>query len=322
MIKRTSPFFASLLVAIGVVLVPSSVIKAGDGLAPAGDFPQAQKGAAGIDEQIGVQLPLDLQLRDENEKSITLRECIAGKPTILVPMYYRCPMLCNMVLKGLVDTLREMPQDFSAGGKFNVVALSFDPKEHGDLATAKKSVVIEQYGRVGAEQGWRFLTGSKEAVAELMKLIGYRYEFDKSFKEYNHPSGIIVLTPEGKTARYFYGISYNGEFEVPGGKTTLRLSLVEAADGKGGSMLDRLTLLCYRFEHMKGYSLNVLRAVQIGGVITLLLVTFFVSRTFIRERRGRGDLAPIGMNGQRDTLAVGPSASRQNNDGFPSGGTA
>jgi protein SCO1/2 len=319
-IARTLAFIAWTLVAVAATLVPASAV-AGDGLAPAGGFTPTQKGPAGIDEQIGALLPLDLQLRDENEKPITLRECIDGKPTILVPMYYRCPMLCNLVLKGLVDTLGEMPKDFSVGGKFNVVSVSFDPKEHGDLATDKKSVVMKQYGRVGAEKGWRFLTGSKEAVAELMQTIGYRYEFDKSFKEYNHPSGIIVLTPQGKTARYFYGINYNGEFEVPGGKTTLRLSLVEAADGKGGSMLDRLTLLCYRFEHMKGYSLNVLRAVQIGGVITLLLVTFFVSRAFLRDRRNRTQSAFV-ANSQSEAEAVGSSAPRSTNDGFPSGGTA
>jgi protein SCO1/2 len=310
-----------LLSLVCIVATPAPV-EAGDGLAPDGDSPQVQKGAAGIDEKIGAQLPLDLQLRDEDEKPKTLRQCIDGKPTILVPMYYRCPMLCNLVLRGLVETLREMPQDFSAGGKFNVVAVSFDPKEHGDLATDKKKVVMQEYGREGAEKGWRFLTGSKEAVAELMSTIGYRYEFDKSFKEYNHPSGIIVLTPEGKTARYFYGITYNGEFEVPGGKTTLRLSLIEAADGKGGSMLDKLTLLCYRFEHMKGYSLNVLRAVQIGGILTLLIVVFFVSRAFLRERRHRGELSPAGFDDHGNLQAAGSNALQQTNDGLPSGGTA
>lgn len=306
-INRSGYF--GLLAAVILAAMPSN-LQADDGLAPGADSPPAQKGVAGIDEKIGAQLPLDLQLRDEGERPITLRECIDGKPTILVPMYYRCPMLCNLVLRGLVETLREMPQDFSAGGKFNVVAVSFDWKEHGDLATDKKKVVIQEYGRPNADQGWRFLTGSKEAVAELMSIIGYRYEFDKSFKEYNHPSGIIVLTPEGKTARYFYGITYNGEFQVPGGKTTLRLSLIEAADGKGGSMLDRLTMLCYRFEHMKGYSLNVLRAVQIGGIVTVLAVGIFVSLAFIRERRGRAKLMPLDI------------AQQQNNDGLPSGGNA
>jgi protein SCO1/2 len=310
------------LLAAGLIGSVQPSLTAGDGVTPDADLPRKRTDVAGIDEKIGAQLPLDLPLRDENEKPITLRDCIQGKPTILVPMYYRCPMLCNLVLKGLVDTLREMPQDFSAGGKFNVVAVSFDYKEHGDLATAKKGVVIEQYGRPGAEQGWRFLTGSKEAIPELMNTIGYRFEFDKSFKEYNHPSGIVILTPEGKVARYFYGISYDGEFAVPGGKTTLKLSLVEAADGKGGSLLDKLTLLCYRFEHMKGYSLSVLRTVQIGGVITVLGIALYVSLTLLADRRRRyaqGRRA-AGHTPLADT--VEHAATGSNSDTPPSGGTA
>jgi protein SCO1/2 len=288
------------LLAAGLIGSVQPSLTAGDGVTPDADLPRKRTDVAGIDEKIGAQLPLDLPLRDENEKPITLRDCIQGKPTILVPMYYRCPMLCNLVLKGLVDTLREMPQDFSAGGKFNVVAVSFDYKEHGDLATAKKGVVIEQYGRPGAEQGWRFLTGSKEAIPELMNTIGYRFEFDKSFKEYNHPSGIAV----------------------PGGKTTLKLSLVEAADGKGGSLLDKLTLLCYRFEHMKGYSLSVLRTVQIGGVITVLGIALYVSLTLLADRRRRyaqGRRA-AGHTPLADT--VEHAATGSNSDTPPSGGTA
>jgi protein SCO1 len=320
MILRTLAIMVWVIATIGVFLTPSSV-GAGDGLAPEGDAPRGRQDVSGIDEKLNAQLPLDLVLRDEEEKPITLRECIDGKPTILVPMYYRCPMLCNLVLKSLVETLRALPQDFSAGGKFNVVAVSFDPKEHCDLGSAKRKVVLQEYGREGAENGWRFLTGSKEAIPELMTTIGYRYEFDKSFKEYNHPSGIIILTPEGKIARYFYGITYDGEFRVPGGTTTLRLSLIEAADGKGGSMLDKLTLLCYRFEHMKGYSLSVLRAVQIGGILTLLVVGIFLSIAFYREWRGREGL-PQAHDGHRESQAGGPPVPQQTNDGLPSGGSS
>ena len=202
MILRTVALFVWAIAAVGVAVVPGSV-QAGDGLVPESDIQRKRQDVSGIDEKLGAQLPLETDFRDEDERPITLRQCIDGKPTILVPMYYRCPMLCNLVLKELVETLRELPQDFSAGGKFNVVAVSFDPKEHCDNARAKKSVVIQEYGRQGAEKGWRFLTGSKEAVTELMTTIGYRYEFDKSFKEYNHPSGIIIVTPDGKLAPLF-----------------------------------------------------------------------------------------------------------------------
>jgi protein SCO1/2 len=320
-IPRTSLLLTWILVAIGA-LVPSWV-EAGDGIAPAGDYLPSADGLVGIEEKLGAQLPLDLKLRDEAEQPITLGECIDGKPTILIPMYYRCPMICNEVLRNLVDTLREMPQDFSAGGKFNVVAISFDPKEHCEHASAKKSVVIQEYGREGAEKGWRFLTGSKDAVAALMGTIGYRYEFDKSYKEYNHPTGIIIVSPEGKLTRYFMGLRYTGEFRINGGKTTLRLSLIEAADGKGGSLLDNLYLKCYRFDHLKkGYAPNVLLAVQIGGVITLLLVAFFVSRAILRERYHRGQSSATGFNDPRDARTGGVPALAQTNDGLPSGGTA
>lgn len=320
MIARTLAMMVWTAAVVGVFLTPT-MVGAGDGLAPQGDLPRSQ-GVAGIDEKTGAQLPLDLVLRDEEEKPITLRECIDGKPTILIPMYYRCPMICNVVLQNLVETLRNMPQDFSAGGKFNVVAISFDPKEHCDLGAAKKSVVIQEYGRKDAERGWRFLTGSKEAVAELMTTIGYRYEFDKSFKEYNHPTGIIILTPEGKIARYFMGIRYEGEFRIPGGTTTLRLSLIEAANGKGGSLLDNLTLICYRFEHMKGYSLNVLRAVQIGGILTLLVIAIGLVIAFRREWRGREVAHHTGPDGQPESQAGGSLAPHQTNDASPSGGPA
>ena len=279
---------------------------------------------AGIDEKIGIQLPLETQLRDEHDKPITLRECINGKPTILVPMYYRCPMNCNRVVQNLVLALRDIardPHQYTVGNQFNVICFSFDPKEHSQEAARYKEATVGEYGRPGAENGWRFLTGNKEAVAEVMQAIGFRAEFDKAYKEYNHPNGIIVLSPEGKTTRYFYGFEYGGEIELSGAKvkqadgtekvptTTLRLSLIEAAGGKGGSVRDKLVLLCYRFDHLnKGYSVNVLRVVQIGGILTLLLVGTGVGLALLRERRA--------MLADRQTQSNTP------HDGLPSGGTA
>ncbi|MCI0699998.1 MAG: SCO family protein [Planctomycetia bacterium] len=286
-----------------VVAMPMPAFAGNDGVVPAHDVTKGARPEAGIAEQIGAQVPMDLVFRDENDQPIALRDCIAGKPTILVPVYYRCPMLCTKVLNGLLEALRAMPKDFSAGEQFNVVTVSMDFKEHGELARAKKQVYLAEYGRPGAETGWRFLTGTKEAIAILLGTVGYRFEFDKMMKEYNHPSGLIILSPHGKVTRYFYGIGYSGESEIPeeselwkgkqkpelteselrerksGGRqftrptTTLRLSLIEAAEGKGGSLLDKLMLMCYRYDQLhQGYSLNVLRAVQLGGIVTLLLV--------------------------------------------------
>ncbi|MFM8271079.1 MAG: SCO family protein, partial [Gemmata sp.] len=299
----------------------------------------------------GAQVPLDTVFRDEAEQPVALRDCLSGKPTILVPVYYRCPMLCTKILNGLVDALRDMPADFTVGRQFNVVTVSMDPKEHSSLAAEKKKAYVGEYGRPGAEYGWRFLTGTKEACKTLLDSVGFRYEFDKMLKEYDHPSALIVLSPTGKVTRYFYGITYDGEFEQPAGATwagtgprpelteaelrarnnpdpdkrrtytkpttTLRLSLIEANEGKGGSLVDQVMMLCYRYDSLhKGYSLNVLRVVQAGGILTLAAVGTGVFLMMRRDRRARAN--PSGPAGP---AAPGAGAADQTN-ALPSGGAA
>ncbi|MCE9564663.1 MAG: SCO family protein [Planctomycetes bacterium] len=280
-----------------LLTVPTRAIATGpDGVVPgSNEQPVAQPDVDNIkiDQNLGAQVNLDLVFRDESERPITLREAMNGKVTILVPVYFRCPDLCTRVLNGLVDGLRELPQDFTAGGKFNVVTISMDPKEHADLGSSKKKAYLGEYGRPNTEDGWRFITGKKEPVGELLKSVGYHYEYDKAFKEYKHPSGIIILTPEGKISRYFLGIGYDDvvvpEAGMPLPKPTwnaLKLSLVEASGGKIGSLADRLTLACSRFDHLKqGYALNIMRVVKLGGVITMLMVGGFVAISLLRERR-------------------------------------
>jgi protein SCO1/2 len=242
-------------------------------------------------------------------------------------MYYRCPRLCGIVIEELVDTLRKMPADYNVGKEFNVVCVSFDPKERHSraglkrLAAEKKDHTVAVYGRPGAEAGWHFLTGDKESIQSCMESLGYKYEYDRFLKEYNHPSGIVILTPEGKISRYFYGIDFDGPRRladaaaeadpkdllpgelIPKGMTTLRLSLVEASNGKLGSLLDQAILGCSSFEYGKGYSIK--RAVQIGGLLTLLCVGTWVGLSLRRERR---------------RAAVAAAAGNQQNDGPPSGG--
>lgn len=296
---RTLTPFAAAVAGIAVLLAtPGRAPADQTGVVTAAPQPQndPNRDAVRIEQRLGNQVPIDVVLRDESERPITLREAMQGKVTILVPVYYRCPVLCTRVLNGLLDGLRAMPDSFTVGDKFNVVTVSMDPKEHADLASAKKAAYLAEYGREGAESGWRFLTGKKEAVAELLDSVGYHYEFDKAFKEYNHPSGIVILTPEGKISRYFLGIGYDDHDpqapKSPDGKPiaptwkTLKLSLVEASDGKIGSLADNLMLICYRFDHLsQGYSLRVMRVVQLGGVVTMLAVGFFVVRSVRRERR-------------------------------------
>jgi protein SCO1/2 len=293
-------------VALAAALAAPPTARAGnDGLVPKHESPKGFRPEARIEEKIGATLPMDLTLRDENDKPISLGDAIGGKPTILVPVYYRCPMLCTKVLTGVLEACRQMPMSFSAGEQFNVVAVSMDPLEHGDLARRKKDVYLHGdpgtgqpgYGRPGAEKGWRFLTGTKESVGALLDAVGYKFEFDKMLKEYNHPTGIVIVSPQGKVSRYFYGIGYDGEFELAGepvekdGKltrptTTLRLSLIEAGEGKSGSLLDKLTLLCYRYDALhQGYQLNILWAVRIGGVVTLAALVASMVYFFRHDRR-------------------------------------
>jgi protein SCO1/2 len=301
--NTASGVFVMLVAIAALLVVPQATWAANDGVVPQHEQPKKDlhRPEAGIEEKIGSVVPMDLVLRDENDQAITLGDAIGGKPTILVPVYYRCPMLCTKVLNGVLEACRKMPQSYSIGAQFNVVTVSMDPKEHGGLAKAKKDAYVAEYGRPGAENGWRFLTGgTKETIAALLDSVGYRFEFDKMLKEYNHPSALIILSPQGKVTRYFYGIGYDGEFELAGpgstdaqGKitrptTTLRLSLVEAGEGKGGSLLDKLTLLCYRYDALhQGYSLQVIWAVRIGGIITLAAVFGGLLFAFRREWRKR-----------------------------------
>jgi protein SCO1/2 len=351
-------FVPLALAAVVAVLLSVSPARAGnDGVVPQHDRPQPNgfRPEARIDEKIDAQVPMDLVLRDENDQPITLGDAMAGRPTILVPVYYRCPMLCTKILNGVLEACRQMPMNFSAGQQFTVVAVSMDPKEHAALAREKKKAYLEGdpktgqpgYGRPGAESGWRFLTGgNKETIAALLDTVGYKFEFDKMMKEYNHPSGIVILSPQGKVKRYFYGIGYDGEFEIPEGDatwpngkkpelteselrdrksgertfthptTTLRLSLIEAADGRGGSLLDKLTLLCYRYDALhQGYALKILWVVRIGGIITLAALVTAVVWMLRRDRRTR---AAIGAA----TGTATATTPEQSNGALPAGGTA
>jgi protein SCO1/2 len=326
--------WAVLAALAGVVAVPAPALAGNDGVIPQHDQakPKSLRPQAGIEEKIGAQLPMDLVFRDENDKPIALGDAVGGKPTILVPVYYRCPMLCTKVLTGVLEAVRQFPPSYSVGSEFNIVTVSMDPKEHGDLAREKKKAYLAEYGRPNAEGGWRFLTGTKEAIGGnhnkrpkifgsddrapgLLDLVGYNFEYDDMMKEYNHPSAIIIVSPQGKVTRYFYGIGYDGEFEVgqesgawaasqkpalteaelrdrKAGReftrptTTLRLSLIEANGGHGGSLWDKFTLLCYRYDALhQGYSFNVLWAVRIGGIITLAAVVIGVLLALRREWR-------------------------------------
>lgn len=239
----------------------------------------------GFDQKLGDKVPLDLAFTDENGNPTTLAQCIDGKPTILILAYYRCKMLCGEVLAGVLDACRNMPGSMTCGKEFNIVTVSFDPKEPPGLAKAKKMHFVTEYGRKEADWGWHFLTGKQENIDKLTTACGFRCEWDPMLKEYNHPSGIMVISPEGTICRYFPGIEYldrgyNGQLLKDPAKT-LRLTLVEfAGQNKIGEPSDRVFLSCYQYNpHTGKYSANVKLIMQAGGILTLLIIAGVYART-------------------------------------------
>lgn len=230
----------------------------------------------GLDQKLDAQIPLDLTFQDEWNKPVALRDLFAhGKPVVLTLVYYECPMLCNLVLNGLVKTMRAMSLD--AGKDFEIVTVSFDHREHADIAAAKKKSYIERYQRPGAEKGWHFLTGDEASIKRLADAVGFRFAFDETTGQFAHASGIMVATPQGKLARYLYGVEYSAK--------DLRLGLVEAAKGKIGNPVDQLMLYCFHYDPNTGkYSLAVVKTIQALGTATVLGL---VALVFVLTRRDR-----------------------------------
>jgi len=226
------------------------------------DFPPLLQGI-GIDQRLNEQVPLDLQFRDEAGKTVTLGDYFGKKPVILSLVYFGCPMLCTMAENGLLHSLQEVK--FSVGDQFEVLTVSFDPHDNAELAAAKKAVYVGLYGRKGADRGWHFLTGDEASIQKLTRAVGFRYKYDAQAKQYVHATGIMVLTPKGKIARYFYGIYYPSR--------DLRLGLVEASENKIGSPVDEVLLFCCRYDPATGkYGMIISRLLQMAGLITVLCI--------------------------------------------------
>lgn len=230
----------------------------------------------GFDQRLNEQVPLDLEFADEAGKPVKLGDYFHGKPVILVLAYYRCPMLCTLVLNGLVQGMLDM--DFTVGKEFEVVTVSFDPRETPELAAEKKKNYVARYGRPGAREGWHFLTGKDSAIRRLTQAVGFRYQYDAEADQFAHASGITLLSPTGKISRYFYDIRYAGR--------DLRLGLVEASAGKVGSAADQVLLFCFHYDPTVGkYGLAVINFIRLGGALTLLTLLSAIFWMRRRERR-------------------------------------
>jgi protein SCO1/2 len=213
-----------------------------------------------IDQKLDTQIPADLTFKDENGATVQLGQYYGKRPMVLVLVYYKCPMLCTMVLNDLNKVIGAMKMN--VGEQFDIVTVSFDPSETPELAAKKKHQYVRAYNRPHAEEGWHFLTGDEDNIKKLTEAVGFHYAWDEKFKQYAHASGIMVLTPEGKTSKYFYGVEYSA--------VDLRLSLTEAAGGKISAPVEQVLLYCFHYDPATGkYSLMVTRMVQIGAILTM-----------------------------------------------------
>lgn len=231
----------------------------------------------GLDQRLGNSIPLDLTFRDEHGHAVALRQFFGQKPVILTLVYYQCPMLCTEVLNGLLRSAKELPLEL--GKDFTIVTVSIDPTERPILANVKHELYTGLYGRPGGVQGWHFLTGDEPQIKTLAQAVGFRYAYDSATGQFAHPSGIMLLTPEGKLARYFYGIGYPSR--------DLRLGLVEASQEKIGSPIDQILLYCYHYDPATGkYGLLISRVIKAAGALTVLSMAVVIAILFRRENYG------------------------------------
>jgi protein SCO1/2 len=217
-----------------------------------------------IEQKLDQQLPLDLVFRDETGQPVRLGQYFGQKPVVLAFVYYDCPMLCTQVLNAMVTSFRVLP--FEIGKDYDVVTVSFDPRETNTLATAKKQVYMKylpERMRAGANRGWHFLTGDQPSITQLTDAVGFHYRYDEATKQFAHASGIMVTTPQGKLSRYFYGVDYPAR--------DLRLGLIESSENKIGSPVEQLLLYCYHYDPATGrYGVAIMKVMRIAGVATLL----------------------------------------------------
>ncbi|MGB9465582.1 MAG: SCO family protein [Candidatus Acidiferrum sp.] len=233
---------------------------------PSGTGPAAQNMPSvlqnvGFEPQLNAHLPLDLAFRDETGRSVQLRDYFTQKPVLLALVYYGCPMLCDQLEQGVVGTLRML--SFNPGRDYEVVFVSFDPRETPDMAAQKKESAMTHFRRPETASGWHFLTGSKESIDALTKGANFRYSFDEKSNLFAHASGIMLLTPDGRISRYFYGIEFPSR--------DVRLGLVDASAGKIGTPIDHILLYCYHYDPSSArYSASILKLIRVGGVLTIL----------------------------------------------------
>jgi protein SCO1/2 len=280
-VKYPSNWRATVLASVlALTSVTASAQTSGSGLQPQPGIPSNQMVGALADvefqQRLHEQLPLDLKFVNEDGREVRLGEYFNRRPVLLAFVYYECPMLCTQVLNGVTSALTAL--DEKVGADYEVVAVSFDPRETAVLAAAKKKSYVDRYNRPGSEHGFHFLTGSEASIKALTAAAGFKYAWDEQTQQFAHASGFVVATPQGKLSRYFFGIEY--------APRDVKFALMESSAGRVGSLIDQVLLYCYHYDPKTGsYSFVAMKAVQLGGAFTLLALAGFVVVAIRREQR-------------------------------------
>ena len=232
----------------------------------------------GIDENLGAQLDLSLPFVDENNKAVKLGDYFGDKPVFLMLIYYKCPTLCNTHLNALMQTFKDL--EWKIGKDYEFVAISIDPAESSQVASMKKRAYLDQYGDDSASSGWHFLTGNQKSIDSITKQIGFKYAWNKEEKEWAHAAAAYIATPKGELSYYHFGLNINLK--------VLRLSLVEASEGKIGSVADKILLFCLQYDpEKKTYAFYAYNLMRVGAVLIVLLLLIFFAIVWRKEKRSK-----------------------------------
>ena len=231
----------------------------------------------GVDEHLDAPLPLDAVFRDHDGKMVRLGDYFGHeKPALLILAYHSCPVLCGMVQNAAATALKQVA--WTVGRDFNLVVISIDPRDTPETASAKRASILGEYGRQGAEDGTFFLVGDKTQIDRVATATGFQYEYDERQQQYAHPAVVMMAKPNGQIARYLYGLEYE--------PTDVRLGLLEAANGRSITTIEKIILYCYHYDPQDGkYTLMATRVMQLGGVVTVIVLGSFLGAMWARERR-------------------------------------
>jgi protein SCO1/2 len=257
------PAVCALLAALALLATAATAQMNNGVMSPPANTKPPRLQNVGIDQHLDAQVPPDLTFRDDTGKTVKLGDYFGRRPLILNLVYYNCTMLCGEALAGLASAMRLVK--FDVGNEFDVVTVSFDPRETPEMAAAKKIDYVKRYGRANAAAGWHFLTGQPDSINALTKAVGFQYQYDSKTNQYAHATAIMVLTPQGRISRYFYGVDFPPK--------DLRMGLVEASQGKIGNAVDAVLLYCYHYDPETGkYGAMVGNILRVAGAATILLL--------------------------------------------------